>query len=76
MICRAVSSYTSTIKVLSCAREGKLEFANQKSPKILLVTMPETPLYPPLPRVNEEVRCIVSAVTEDTMTTKLEMPST
>lgn len=75
IISRAVSSYISTTKALSYARERKLEPQDSKNPRVLLVTMPETPTYPPLRHTNDEAYMIASVGPGSTETTLLEMPS-
>lgn len=75
MFSRAVSSYTPTIKALSFARESMMEVLQHKNPKILLVTMPDTPGHPSLRQVTEEANLIASVAPNEMSVTFLKEPS-
>lgn len=80
----AISSYTPTIKALSYARERDFtlarardfSFANGKpNPKLLLITMGETPGLGGLPDVVKEVEEIAQVTGGSILTKHLDQPS-
>ncbi|KAL0631008.1 hypothetical protein Q9L58_010144 [Maublancomyces gigas] len=74
-ISRAISSYISTIKALSFAREKSLELLSRTDSKVLLVAMPGTPGESPLGSASAEVSDIAGEIEKSTHATVLEHPS-
>lgn len=75
MFCRAVSSYTPTIRALSFARQRAIPVLPHRNPKILLVTMPNTPGHPSLRQVTAEASLIASVAPAGSELTLLNEPS-
>lgn len=84
---RAISSYVPTIKALSYAREKKLKLFRGPETRILLVTMPTTPISSATPETSNrarkwkslknapmEVDQIIDSVQASAITTKFECP--
>lgn len=82
--CRVISSYISTLKALSYAREKKLELGPES--RLLLVAMPTTPDAPPIPGTPKskwkpltnpvkEVEDIAEIVMNSCKTTRLDSPT-
>ncbi|KAI5839643.1 CHAT domain-containing protein [Morchella snyderi] len=75
-LCRAISSYTPTLKALSYAREKQVSLPSSDSrPRLLLIAMPETPGHAPLSTAYEEVTSIDTLTKEVATTEILNMPS-
>jgi tetratricopeptide (TPR) repeat protein len=75
-LCRAISSYTPTLKALSYAREKQFSLPSSDSrPRLLLIAMPETPEHNPLSTAYEEVTAINTLAKEVATTEVLDMPS-
>lgn len=73
---RAASSYISTIKALSYARQKKSKPFSGPNSRLLLVTMPTTPGKKPLKNATREVEEIVGFVDGRAILTRLDSPST
>lgn len=59
---RVVSSYIPTVKALSYARQQSFNLVSKRNSRLLLVTMPTTPLHASLSGVEKEVDAIVAIV--------------
>lgn len=59
---RVVSSYIPTVKALSYTRQQSFNLVSKRDARLLLVTMPTTPLHASLSGVEKEVDAIVAIV--------------
>jgi len=70
-----ISSYTSTLRSLSYARERYRRVENSEPQSVLLIAMPETPEANNLPYATSEVECIQSLLPEKIPTTVITSPT-
>lgn len=70
-----ISSYTSSLKALSYARERELDIVGKSDPHLLLVSMANTPGQKDLPDVEKEVSGILDVVEGFASSKHLKSPS-
>lgn len=70
-----ISSYTSTLKALSYARERELDIVGKPDAHLLLVSMAKTPGQKELPDVEQEVSAILEVTGGFAFTKHLKSPS-
>lgn len=73
------SSYITTIKALLYARQDAARTNGERKLRVELVSMPDTPIseghvYPKLPGVEEEVKCIMKIAEESSLSVKAYDP--